>query len=117
MKSGEVAIPVTNNGIIYNPTPFSSLPKLIFNFQASHHGGSITINGVTISVQDPDTVDEIVIDCEKQDIYKRNNRLNMNNLFVLSSGEFFELKPGRNLIEFTGLYLGILDIIPNWWIV
>lgn len=117
LKSGEVAIPVSNNGTIYNPTPFNSLPKLIFNFQASHHGGSITINGVTISVQDPDTVDEIVIDCEKQDIYKRNNRMNMNNLFTLSSGEFFELKPGRNLIEFTGLYLGILNIIPNWWIV
>ena len=43
--------------------------------------------------------------------------LTKNNDFVLSNGEFFELKPGRNKVQCTGLYLNRVWITPNWWTV
>ena len=117
LKSGEIEQTITNGGVIYNPTPYTAAPRIRFKFQSSEAGGSITINGVTISIQKSGTVDDFIIDCERQDIYLRNNRANMNNEFVLSSGEFFELHPGRNLVEFNGLYQNRVWITPNWWIV
>ena len=92
-------------------------PVLRFKFPDSEKGGSITINGVTISIQKSGTADVFIIDCERQDIYLRNNRENMNNEFVLSPSEFFELYPGRNLVECTGLYQNCVWITPNWWTV
>ena len=117
LKSGEIEQTITNGGVIYNPTPYTASPRIRFKFQSSEAGGSITINGVTISIQKSGTVDDFIIDCERQDIYLRNNRANMNNEFVLSSGEFFELHPGRNLVEFNGLYQNRVWITPNWWTV
>ena len=64
---------------------------------SSFDDSSITINGVTISIQRPGYGEDFIIDCERQDIYLRNGRVNMNNEFVLSGGEFFELHPGRNI--------------------
>lgn len=117
LKSGEIEQAITNGGVIYNPTPYTAAPRIRFKFQSSEAGGSITINGVTISIQKSGTVDDFIIDCERQDIYLRNNRANKNNEFVLSTGEFFELYPGRNLVEFTGLYQNCVWITPNWWTV
>lgn len=70
-----------------------------------------------ISIQKPGTGEDFIIDCDRQDIYLRNGRVNKNNDFVLSNGEFFELKPGRNKIQCTGLYLNRVWITPNWWTV
>ena len=117
LKSGEIEQTITNGGIIYNPTPYTAAPRIRFKFPDSEKGGSITINGVTISIQKSGTADVFIIDCERQDIYLRNNRENMNNEFVLSPGEFFELYPGRNLVECTGLYQNCVWITPNWWTV
>ena len=103
LKSGEIEQTITNGGIIYNPTPYTASPVLRFKFPDSERGGSITINGVTLSIQKSGTADVFIIDCARQDIYLRNNRENMNNELVLSPGEFFELYPGRNLVECTGL--------------
>lgn len=88
-----------------------------FSFNNGAEGGSITINGRTISVQAPHTVDDIVIDCAKQDIYLLDTRQNLNNLFVLSDGEFFELYPGRNSVYFTGMSSNVIYVTPNWWTV
>ena len=57
-----------------------------------------------------------MIDCERQDIYLADTRVNKNNLFTLSDGEFFELKPGRNTIHFSGIAPSVF-ITPNWWTV
>lgn len=46
-----------------------------------------------------------------------NGTMAKTNDFVLSDGEFFELKPGRNLVQCTGLYLNRVWITPNWWTV
>jgi phage-related protein len=73
-------------------------------------------NEEDISCTDPDTIDDFIIDCERQDIYMADTRVNKNNLFTLSDGEFFELKPGRNTIHFTGIAPSIY-ITPNWWTV
>ena len=106
-----------DGGYIYNPTPYTAAPTLRFKFPSSEEGGSITINGVTISIQKPGTGEDFIIDCDRQDIYLRGGRVNKNNDFVLSNGEFFELKPGRNKVQCTGLYLNRVWITPNWWTV
>lgn len=116
LKSGEVELGVSDGGVIYNPTPYAAFPVLRFGFTASWEGGSITIGSRTISCTNPATVDEFVIDCERQDIYLRDTRANKNNLFTLSDGEFFELKPGRSTIHFSGISPKIY-ITPNWWTV
>ncbi len=116
LKSGQVEQKIQAGGVIYNPTPYPASPVLRFNFTASWEGGSITINDRTISCTNPETVSDFIIDCERQDIYLKDTRVNKNNLFILSDGEFFELKPGRNTIYFTGLTYG-LNITPNWWTV
>lgn len=108
---------MTVDSVIYNPTPYTASPSIRFSFSNGGEGGSITINGRTISVQVPHTVDDIVIDCAKQDIYLLDTRQNLNNLFVLSDGEFFELYPGRNSVYFTGMNANVIHVTPNWWTV
>ena len=117
LKAGEVEQSISNGGYIYNPTPYNASPVLRFSFPTSEEGGSITINGVTISIQKAGAGGDFIIDCERQDIYTRSGRTNKNNEFVLSTGEFFELKPGRNLIQCSGLYRNLVYITPNWWTV
>ena len=36
-----------------NPTPYTASPKIRFSFSGSAQGGTISINGVTISAHDP----------------------------------------------------------------
>lgn len=75
------------------------------------------MNGVTISIQKPGTCEDFIIDCERQDIFLRGGGVNKNNDFILSNGEFFKLKPGRNLVECSALYLNKVHITPKWWMV
>ena len=115
LKSGLVEQNIDNGGIIYNPAPYTALPVIRFRIQNSQNGGSITINGRTVSIQeDTNSSGAYVIDCERQDIYVYATRVNKNNKFTLNDGEFFELKPGRNTIYCTGISGG-LYITPNWW--
>ena len=116
LKSGEVEQRLENEAVLYNPTPYTSMPTIRFSFQNSWDGGSITINGRTISSSNPGITGDFIIDCERQDIYRQSNRENKNNVFTLSDGEFFELYPGRNTIYFTGIS-GTVKVAPNWWTV
>ena len=117
LKTGEVELKIANGGTIYNPTPYTASPLIRFSFGSSREGGSITINGRTISVQDPGTVKDFIIDCARQDIYLKDTRENKNGIFTLSDGEFFEIKPGRNRIQCSGLFGDAVNITPNWWTV
>ena len=65
----------------------------------------------------PLSVEDFIIDCEKQDIYKYGSLDNWNNQFTLVDGEFFELKPGRNQVIMSGIQHGEVYITPNWWTV
>ena len=93
------------------------LAGIRFSFSGSAQGGTISINGVTISAHDPGVGDYFIIDCEKQDIYKYGSLDNWNNQFTLVDGEFFELKPGRNQVIMSGIQHGEVYITPNWWTV
>lgn len=102
---------------IFNPTPYPAKPKIRFYFGGTADGGTITINGVSISAQDPNTADTFIIECDRQDIYKYENKESWNNEFSLLDGEFFELKPGRNVVTCSGVQQGRIHITPNWWTV
>lgn len=117
LKSGEVEQIVENEGYIYNPTPYIAYPKIRFRFSGDALGGSIMINGVTITADEPNTGDYFIIDCDRQDIYKYGSQDNWNNRFTLLGGEFFELKPGRNKVTMTGIMNSEVYITPNWWTV
>ncbi len=117
LKSGETEQSISSGSTITNPTAYTSKPVLRFRFSNSSSGGSITINGRTISSQNPGTANYIIIDCESEDIYIQTSRENMNNKFTLSTGDFFELHPGSNTISFSGLYQNIAYITPKWWTV
>ena len=117
LKSGEVEQTIANGAYIYNPTPYTARPKIRFSFSGTAEGGTITIGGVTISAQDPNSGDDFIIDCDSQDIYRQRDRENRNNEFSLLDGEFFELKPGRNLVEMSGIQMSCVYITPGWWTV
>ena len=83
---------------------------------ASDAAGRLETAGVPEAKENALLLLEYVCGSRRQDIYLKDARVNKNNLFILSDGEFFELKPGRNTIYFTGLTYG-LNITPNWWTV
>ena len=51
------------------------------------------------------------------DLYLVNGNMLPLSQVEQNNGEFFELKPGRNLVQCTGLYLNRVWITPNWWTV
>ena len=117
LKSGEMETSYNNNSILFNPTDYTALPLILFRPSSSEGSGYITINGRTISFENIGAAQmgDTYIDCERQDIYSGETNVNRNNYYVLEDGEFFELSPGRNLIQYSGV--GLFHVIPRWWTV
>ena len=44
-------------------------------------------------------------------------RIGISYKTTLLDGEFFELKPGRNVVTCSGVQQGRIHITPNWWTV
>lgn len=105
--SGNVSAGVNNNGNVFNPTAYSSKPLIHIEGQGN---GTLTVAGVTMSFTG--IVDYLNLDCERMDCYRLPSE-NRNNLMT---GEYPVLKPGDNIVIFTG---GIesVAITPRWFVI
>lgn len=117
LKSGEQEITCATGTVLYNPTPYPAAPILRFSILSGSVDGYIKIGDqqMTFSKVGAGNTAGTVVDCERQDIYAEDTKVNRNNYFSFENGDFFELQPGRNVISLrnvTGVY-----ITPRWWTV
>lgn len=92
--------------LLYNPYGNETKPliKLI-----GFGDGSVTINGVEISVFDIN--EALNIDCETENAFGENGE-NLNH--KISVEKFPALLPGENSIKFDGGLI-LVSIVPRWW--
>lgn len=108
-KDGDKPILFTSTGKIQNRTNFTSLP--IINIKKNNTMGSVTIGDYTISIIS-NSGNNITVNSELQDAYY--NTINKNSVIILDNGEFPKIKPGENIISFTGGIQSV-EVIPKWW--
>ena len=110
LKIGEHTTKINVNGSrIINPTSFDSDP-LIKVFGSG--SGTISIGNKTIQISN--ISDGLTIDCEMQEVYLGSTNYNQNVNYM--NYGFPKLKPGRNIINFSG-GVSRVEIIPRWWTV
>lgn len=104
LKSGEKAITVTSSKKIVNRTNFIAKPLL----RCYGPSGSVTINGVKVSLSGVSTKADI--DCDIQETIPTS----LNSSTILDNGEFPSLAPGDNTVTITGF--SKVEVFPRWWI-
>lgn len=110
LKIGEYTTKINvDGGRIINPTSFDSDP-LIKVFGSG--SGTISIGNKTIQISN--ISDGLTIDCEMQEVYLGSTSYNQNVNYMYDG--FPKLKPGRNIINFSG-GVNRVEIIPRWWTV
>lgn len=100
-KDGEEPIEIESAGMILSPY-YEDAKPLIKMYQP----GSVSINGISISVNSINGGDYAVIDCELKNVYS-----NLGSLNLYSMGVFPVLRMGENEVTATTP----VEIIPRWW--
>lgn len=113
LKSGDFAITYTKSGSIFNPTFFTSQPKL-----RVYGKGTLEIGDTIITILSTYPYSYIDIDCEIQDAFYENGTttVNCNPYISLVDGDFFKIDPDVQTIT-LGSGITKVEIIPRWWIV
>lgn len=108
--SGETETSITSSGeAITNPTRQTAKPKLTIT-----GSGTVTINGITLTIALPTAVTRVVIDCETcEAMHPTLAAVNLNQYVSCSSQNFPYLLPGNNVIAFDGVTQ--VDITPRWY--
>lgn len=104
LKSGEIPITLTDDGVIFNQTLHDAEPVI-----RAYGVGTFSINGVSVEVTDAEEYTDI--DSTIQEAYKEG--ANCNGSVILENGVFPTLAPGANQISITGFTQ--IRIRPNWW--
>jgi len=102
LKAGDETLTFTQTGTLYNPTAFEARPLIRL-----YGSGTLTVNGVELTVTDIEAGDYIDIDSEMMDAFKGTTNLNAK-----ISGEFPVLKSGENTITYSGDF----EIKPRWYV-
>lgn len=106
LKQGEKSVSFEKEGVLLNPTGFSSLPYIVAKGTGE---GTITIGDYTVTISEVN--EETVIDSEIQDCYSGSD--NRNSYVTLSNG-FPKLITGLNSISFSGGITSV-EVTPRWW--
>lgn len=104
LKSGEVAVRVTNGSTILNPTAFPALPLIHINGTGA---GRLQIGEYVVEIKSLD--ENITLDSDTQNAYSGTTNLNS----TIFAPEFPKLMDGLNEISFTGNWT--VELIPRWW--
>lgn len=106
LKTGDQTITFSQNGILRNPTNFSSTPIIKVNCVGD---GKLRIGKYYVKLSSIPY--NVTINSEVQDVYR--GATNCNNLIKLENG-FPKLDPGENEISFSGGITSV-EVIPKWW--
>ena len=101
LKTGEIAVPISNGSSLMNETDQIAKPLI-----RAYGTGTISIGGNAITVTTASGYTDI--DCDIQEAYKGSTNCNGN-----VSGAFPELVPGENAITISGF--SQVEITPRWW--
>ena len=104
LLSGDTPVTLNVSGTVTNPTLFDAQPLI-----RVYGTGSITVNGVTITISEADGYTDI--DCELMEAYKGN--VLKNYAISLDSTDFPVLSSGSNTITLNGVTSA--TITPRWW--
>lgn len=104
LLSGDTPVTLTASGTVTNPTLFDAQPLI-----RVYGTGSITVNGVTITISEADSYTDI--DCELMEAYKGSAL--KNYAISLDSTDFPVLSSGNNTITLNGVTSA--TITPRWW--
>lgn len=105
-KSGEIGVPINQNGGINNPSYQPSSPIIrVYGY------GTINIGSYQIVVAQNDKP-YIDIDCDLQNAYYDTQ--DCNNYISVTNNEFPVLHSGFNGIELNGTGMSLI-ITPRWW--
>lgn len=110
LLAGNTDTSITSSGeTITNPTRQTAKPKLTIT-----GSGTVTINGITLTIALPTAVTRVVIDCETcEAMHPTLAAVNLNQYVSCSSQNFPYLLPGNNVIAFEGVTQ--VDITPRWF--
>ena len=110
LVSGNTDTSITSSGeTITNPTRQTAKPRLTIT-----GSGTVTINGITLTISLPTAVTRVVIDCETcEAMHPTLAAVNLNQYVSCSSQNFPYLLPGNNVIAFEGVTQ--VDITPRWF--
>lgn len=102
--AGDVTVVITDGQKIVNPTLFDALPLL-----RVYGVGTLGLGENLIVITNADSYTDI--DCDMMDCFKGS--VNKNQYVQFSGNDFPTLKPGDNLVTFSGITQ--VDIKPRWW--
>lgn len=105
--SGNVEQEIQTGETMLNPTANKAKPLIHITGEGS---GTLTIGETTMAFED--ITDYLNIDCETMNVYREKNE-NRNSLMT---GDFPVLKPGENIVAFTG-GIETVTITPRFWII
>ena len=107
LKEGEIVETYTASGSIHNPTDFIATPLI-----RTYGSGKVEINGNTLTIKQPSSVDYVDIDCDLMDCF--SGALNCNDCVTISEYTFPTFEPGVTTI---GIGKGItkVEITPRWY--
>lgn len=106
LKSGEIEVGFTKEGVLYNPSLHPAKPLIRVTGTGA---GRVNINDVSLDITDIGGV--MLIDCDEKEAYADDNGKNDK---IKSGHGFPTLTPGQNRISFSG---GVKNVIitPRWW--
>ena len=107
LVSGDIPVVIPSGEAITNPTAFNAKPLIKITGSGT---GNLVVGDTTMTFTG--IVDYLYIDCDRMDVYRLPSE-NRNNLMT---GNFPVLKPGENIIAFTG-GITACEITPKWWII
>lgn len=108
MKSGDMLTTMEQQGELINPEAFAAAPYIkIYGAGA----GALYINNETITLKDIDGYVEL--DSETQNAYKQTEKGMENKNSAVILGSFPELRPGENVIQWSG-GVSKIEIRPRW---
>ena len=115
-KYGDEPITMTQGKTLVNPSAFKAMPKILFDLPTIGGSGTLSVNGETVTLNAGDVSEQgtvtIIIDTKLHKIYEQESGDSLSYRF---SGDYEDLKLGKqSVVTWTG-NLQNVRIIPRWW--
>lgn len=110
LKSGEIPIFLLAPDVLYNQYAFTALPLITVHGSGA---GTLTVGNITVEIKAMDG--HIVFDSDLQNAYRVADSGTLENMNgSIRAPVYPELRPGENVVSWTGDITGV-EIIPRWW--
>lgn len=110
LVSGDYPVIYKESGSIWNPTLFPALPMVTV-----YGSGAGSVSFGSIEVQIHSIPDHLILDCERQNAYRKNKDGSVENCNgLIYAPEFPVIEAGNSIVQISG-DIDRIEIIPRWW--